>query len=139
MDIVTSIPVRIHSGESIPSFLDEVHARIARRAFQNFVDRGSIDGRHIEDWLEAEHELILKAAPKVFLSGEDLTVELDLPKLDPPNLAVRLAPRQLVISSDVDDEGFQVCQVIDLPAEISMDGVDAEQIDGLVRVTAALV
>jgi hypothetical protein len=44
-----------------------------------------------------------------------------------------------VISSDVDDQGFQVCQVIDLPAEISMDGVDAEQIDGLVRITAALV
>jgi hypothetical protein len=137
MDLVTSIPVRVHLDESISPLLEEVRERIARRAYQNFVERGYIHGNDLDDWLEAEREIIIKPVPVISRSGEDLIVEFTLPEIDLPNLAVHVGPRRLAVSSDV-DEGLQVCQVIDLPCEISMDGVDAEQTRDTIRIAAAL-
>jgi hypothetical protein len=138
MDIVTSVPVRIHQADSIEPFLREVRDRVSRRAYQNFVDRGGLPGHDLDDWLEAERELIIKPAPEVFVAVEDIIVEVSLPEINLPNVGVHLAPRQLLISSDIDESGLQVCQVLDLPVEISMEGVDAEQLGNSIRITAAL-
>jgi len=139
MDLVTSIPVRIHHGESISRVLSDAHDRVARRAYENFVERGSVHGHELDHWLAAERELIIRPMPVVSIAGNDVIVELDLPEINLPNLAVHIAPRQLALSSDVDGDGLQVCQVIDLPVEISMDGADAEQSGNTVRITAAVV
>ena len=138
MDILTSIPVAVHDGQNIPSVIERVNERISRRAYENFVARGCVDGHSLEDWLEAERETIIRLAPVVSVGPQDITVEVLLPEIDLPNLAVHIAPRQFLISSDIDEDGLQICQVIDLPCDISMDGVDAEQNRRMIRITAAL-
>ena len=138
MDILTSIPVAVYDGQNIPSVIERINQRISRRAYENFVARGCVDGHSLEDWLEAERETIIRLAPVVSVDPQDITVEVLLPEIDLPNLAVHIAPRQFLISSDIDEDGLQICQVIDLPYEVSMDGVDAEQTRNMVRVTAAL-
>ena len=85
-----------------------------------------------------EPETTSDHAPVVSVDREDITVEVLLPEIDLPNIAVHIAPRQFLISSDIDEDGLQICQLIDLPYEVSMDGVDAEQTRNMVRVTAAL-
>lgn len=75
---------------------------------------------------------------KTAYAGKDITIEVLLPTLDMPNVAVHIAPCQSVLSSDIDEEGFQICQVIDLPNNISMDGVDAEQNRRMIRISATL-
>ena len=138
MDIVTTIPVRLNGPESIPLLLQEVHERIAKRAYESFVGRGAVHGHDLSDWLEAERELIINPAADVCVEQEDVFVEMTLPEIDLPNLTVHIAPRQLVISSDAEKEGFQICRVIDLPIAISLDGVDAERLHNVLRVTAAV-
>jgi hypothetical protein len=138
MDILTSIPVAVYDGKNIPSVIERVNERISRRAYENFVARGCIEGHSLEDWLDAERETIIRLAPVVTVDPQDITVEVLLPEIDLPNLAVHIAPRQFLISSDIDEDGLQICQVIDLPYEVSMDGVDAGQTRNMVRVTAAL-
>ena len=138
MDILTSIPVAVYDGQNISSVIERVNGRISRRAYENFVARGSVEGHSLEDWLDAERETIIRLAPVVTVDPQDITVEVLLPEIDLPNLAVHIAPRQFLISSDIDEDGLQICQVIDLPYEVSMDGVDAEQTRNMVRVTAAL-
>ena len=138
MDILTSIPVRVNGPDSISRVLDNVKERITRRAYENFVQRGSVDGHDLDDWLNAERELIIKPVPLVRAQGEDVFVEMLLPEIDLPNLTVHVAPSQLVISSDPDEDGLQLCQVIDLPFLISLDGVDAEQLHHTLHVTAAV-
>jgi hypothetical protein len=138
MDILTSIPVAVYDGQNISSVIDRVNERIARRAHENFVARGCVEGHSLEDWLDAERETIIRLAPVVTVDPQDITVEVLLPEIDLPNVAVHIAPRQFLISSDIDENGLQICQVIDLPYEVSMDGVDAEQTRNLIRVTAAL-
>jgi hypothetical protein len=138
MDILTSIPVPVYDGQNIPSVIERVNERISRRAYENFVARGCVEGHSLEDWLEAERETLIRLAPVVSVDPQDITVEVLLPEIDLPNLAVHIAPRQFLISSDIDEDGLQICQVIDLPYEVSMDGVDAEQTRNMIRVTAAL-
>ena len=138
MDILTSIPVRVNGPESISWVLDNVKQRIERRAYENFLRRGSVYGHELDDWLNAERELIIKPVPIVRAHGEDIFVEMLLPEIDLPNLTVHVAPSQLVISSDPDQDGLQLCQMIDLPLEISLDGVDAEQLHHTLHVTAAV-
>ena len=138
MDIVTTIPVRLNGPESIPLLLQAVHERIARRAYENFVDRGAVHGHDVGDWLEAERELIISPAADVCVEQQDVFVEMTLPEIDLPNLTVHIASCQLVISSDADEEGFQICRVIDLPTAISLDGVDAERFHNVLRITTAV-
>src|SRR5262245_11633060 len=138
MDIVTSVPVRLGGPESIPFVLQEVRERIAHRAYENFVERGAVHGHDFDDWLNAERELIMKPAAAVHAGGEDVFVEMVLPEIELPNLTVHIARRQLVVSSDPDADGLQLCQVVELPVEISLDGVDAEQLYNMLRIAAAV-
>jgi hypothetical protein len=138
MDILISIPVRVLSGGDIAPILESVNKRIARRAYEHFIDRGSVDGHSLEDWLDAERDLIIRLAPTMSIDDEDVTVEVLLPHHDMPDVAVHIAPRQIFISSGINEAGLQICQVIDLPYEVSMDGVDAEQHGNMIRITAAL-
>jgi hypothetical protein len=138
MNIVNTIPVRLNGPESITPLLEQMRKRITLRAYQNFVGRGSVDGHDLDDWLGAERELIVKPAASVRAEAEDIFVEMVLPEIELPNLAVHIAPSQLIIASDPDEEGLQLCQVIDLPFEVSLDGVDAEQLQNMIRITAAV-
>ena len=138
MEILSSIPVSVYPGEGMAAILETANKRIARRAYEIFVERGRIDGHSLEDWLDAERELVIGVTPEITLNDEDVTIEVLLPTLDMPNVAVHIAPRQFLLSSDIDEEGFQICQVIDLPCDVSMDGVDAEQNRRRIRITAAL-
>lgn len=138
MDIVTTIPVRLEGPESIPGLMEGVRQRIARRAYQSFVGRGAVHGYDLSDWLEAESELILRPDADVRVESENIFVEMTLPEIDLPNLTVHVASCQLVISADADQEGFQLCQVIDLPINVSLDGVDAELFHNVLRITAAV-
>jgi HSP20 family molecular chaperone IbpA len=138
-DTATSVPVRVTGPDSLDYMLEAVHERIARQAHEYFTGRGGIHGHDLEDWLDAERELTIKPAAQVHAEGQDIFVEMVLPEIDLPNLTVHIAPSRIAISSDPDGDGLQLCQVIDLPNEVSLDGVDAEQLHNVLRVTAALV
>jgi hypothetical protein len=45
-----------------PSF-DDLHARITARAYELYVDRGYRDGCGLEDWLDAEREILSREFP----------------------------------------------------------------------------
>lgn len=49
----TSKPVR----HARPSF-DDLHAHIAMRAYELYVQRGGREGCAVDDWLEAEREIV---------------------------------------------------------------------------------
>ena len=45
-----------------PSF-DDLHARITARAYDLYVERGYRDGCGLEDWLDAEREILSREFP----------------------------------------------------------------------------
>ena len=138
MDILLFIPVWVNGPETIPCLLQDVRERIAQRAYENFVERGCVHGHDFDDWLNAERDLIIKPTPLVSATAEDVFVEMFLPEIDFPSLTVHVAPTQLVVSSNPDDQCLRLCQVIDLPCEISPDSVDAERLRTALYITASV-
>src|SRR5204863_2718338 len=78
MDIVTSIPVRLNRLESMAAFLESVRGRVTARAYDNYVDGGCLEGHDLDDWLDAERELVIKPAAALSTDGKDLIVEMIL-------------------------------------------------------------
>lgn len=51
------------AGQNKPLLPDDVHARVAARAYELYVERGCCEGCAEQDWLEAEREIVgLKAS-----------------------------------------------------------------------------
>lgn len=46
-----------------PTMLDDLHARIAARAYELYVQHGCREGRTVEDWLQAEREIVGRTFP----------------------------------------------------------------------------
>src|ERR1700688_4125387 len=106
MDTVITIPVCRNGPESITPLFEQMRKRITLRAYKNFIERGAVDGHDLDDWFDAERELIIKPAASVRAEAEDIFVEMVLPEIELPNLAVHIAPSQLIIASDPDEEGL---------------------------------
>jgi len=51
-----------------PSF-DDLHAHIATRAYELYVQRGCREGCAVEDWLDAEREIVSREFPVSSSSG----------------------------------------------------------------------
>src|SRR5206468_7741722 len=99
MDILTTIPVRLNGPDSIAPLLENVRQRIARRAYENFIERGAVYGHDLENWLDAEREFVIKPFVEINIEGKDLFVEVILMKIELIIIAVDVATRNFVISS----------------------------------------
>ncbi len=51
-------PIEGPSAEMIPQVVP--HEEIARRAYQLFVERGGAHGHDVDDWFQAEREILLE-------------------------------------------------------------------------------
>ena len=51
-----------HAHHEQPSF-DDLHARITTRAYKLFAERGCREGCAVEDWLDAEREIVSREFP----------------------------------------------------------------------------
>jgi Protein of unknown function (DUF2934) len=137
MDILTSIPVRTYGPESTPLLLEDIKAAIATRAHEIFLAHGQ-PGRDLDDWLEAERELIMESDATITVEGNDVFVDLVLPARRCENVSVHIGSRQLVISSDENRDGKRLFKVIDLPFEIFPGSVEADQSDDIVLISATI-
>lgn len=57
-DPVSAAPQSPVSSQPVVLNLDDLHARIAQRAYELHAQRGYREGYAVEDWLEAERELL---------------------------------------------------------------------------------
>jgi HSP20 family molecular chaperone IbpA len=79
--------------------VDEMLARIQRRAYELFSNRGFTDGHHLEDWITAEHELCW---PATELAEQDGNYELSvgLPGFAADQVSVTATPRELIVHAN---------------------------------------
>ena len=50
------------ASQAQPSF-DDLHARITTRAYELYVERGYRDGCSLQDWVDAEREILSREFP----------------------------------------------------------------------------
>jgi HSP20 family molecular chaperone IbpA len=134
--------------ESLQAKIQELNEAIARRAFEIFESRGSIDGRHIEDWIQAEAELFHPFHMELQETDEVLQLRAEIPGFTEKDLELTVEPQCLTLTGNRetvsenssgktlyrDACASQIYRRIELPTPIQTNAVVASLKNGILDV-----
>jgi HSP20 family protein len=138
-----------------PSILDEMREMqdwIMRRAFEIFEKSGSMLGRDLENWTQAERELVWKPAFELCEKNGQFQVEVAISGVDAKDIDIEVTPEDIIVKANTqhqhtDQKGMvhycefetgKMFRMIHLPKKIDPDKVKAEFKNGLLRLTAEI-
>jgi HSP20 family molecular chaperone IbpA len=141
------------AGSERPSLLTELKElteRIRERAFAIFQRRGSAEGSALNDWLQAEQDLMLGTESDLVEKDSKYYVAITVPGFAEKGLKVTALPDTLVVRGESKhrrekhegDIHFSelgektLFRRFDLPEAIDVDKVTAQLDKGVLRVTA---
>ena len=140
--------------EAIPqTLLEQIEAikdSIRQRAFDLFQNRNGGNGSHLDDWLQAEQEVVSSPASELVDEEQELRARIALPGFDAKDIQVSAMPDALIIQADAahthEEKNGNVCfcefsqkklfRRLDLPVSIDVDKVKASLDKGILVVTA---
>lgn len=109
-----------------------VHELIAKRAYELFTARGFVHGHDVDDWFQAESELVTSVPVGLLETPEALKVNTMLPGYRAKDIEIHVEPQCLFISGQrkktsngSEQHSEQVFRSIDLPARIDPERVKA--------------
>jgi len=143
--------VSMTRNDSIVEQLEQLHQRIAQRAYDLFQSREGW-GDPFGDWVRAELELVRKPAVEVREDDGTFKVAAALPGFDHKEITVDVTPREVVIKAK--SEGKQtehkgqivrsefaageVFRSVQFPKEIDAAKAKAEYQNGMLTITAPI-
>ena len=136
-------PLKVVAATDLFARTQRLHDSVARRAFEIFESQGQTFGRDLDNWLQAESELLVDVAE----SNEGLTVRAEIPGFKAEQLEVSMEPRRVTIAGKREAEeerrnektiyrescSDEILRVIDLPAEVVAGRVAATLRDGVLE------
>jgi HSP20 family protein len=117
-------PLKVVAATDLFARLQRLHDSVARRAFEIFESNGRSFGRDLENWLQAESELLHPVHVDVAESNEGLAVRIEIPGF---------RGEQLEVSVYKEYCSDQILRVIELPAEVVAGRVAATLRDGVLE------
>jgi len=130
--------------ESVQSVLDEIQ----RRAFDVFQRRGGTDGWDLDDWFQAERQLLPEA--ELIERENGFQLQVALPGYEPKDIQVVVLPDSILVQAKaahrLEGEGRvrfsefkkeEVSRRFELPHAIDVDKVAAKLDKGILHVAAA--
>jgi len=142
------VVLNLATGDSLFVLAQEIHDRIARRAYERYEYRGYGDGRAAEDWFQAVSEILLHVPAEITETESQLTLRADVPGVSAADLDVWVAPQSVCITgkrqapAQQDQEravyserrSDRIFRALDLPCEIDPTNVTASVSDGILEV-----
>jgi HSP20 family protein len=140
-------PPKVVPAADLLTRVQRLRDSVARRAFEISESRGRAFGRDLENWLEAESELLHPVHVDVAESDEGLTIRAEVPGFKAEQLEVGVEPRRVTIAgkrethAERKDEktiykehcSDRILRVIELPAEVVAGKVAASLSDGVLE------
>jgi len=148
--MATTLPIR--KTESIFDELNKMPDRIMKRAFEIFDGNGHAFGKDIDDWLQAERELVWKPAIELQEKDNEIHLQIATPGIDPKDIDIEVTPEDILVKAEThhehkEDKGeVHVCEFtsgnmfrsVHLPKKIDPDKVKAEFKNGMLSLTAEI-
>ncbi len=131
---MTTIPVR--SGGTILDEIEAVYDDVTKKAYEKFLNRGRTCTLDIEDWLEAERELLLKPEARVIEKHGHFIVRLHLAEIDPKDLRILVTPDDAVIQSVQSYPLPRIFRTVHFPRPVDTVKVRASWVRGRLIVVA---
>ena len=142
-------PIRPIKYASLFDQMENTFNTIARRAYEIFEGNGRAFGRDLEDWFQAESELLHPVHVNIEESDDSLAVKAEVPGFTEKELEVSIEPRRLTITGKREAKKEektartvyaerccdQVLRIVDLPADIETEKVSATLKNGVLEFT----
>jgi HSP20 family molecular chaperone IbpA len=138
----------LSAGHALFERMQEINDQIERRAYELFSSRGFMHGHHFDDWHRAESEILHPCPLKLTETETGFILRAEVSGFTEKDLVVRVESRRLFISGRRQEaaertEGktvyaerrtSQIFRVLDLPASVDPNEVDATLSDGVLEV-----
>jgi HSP20 family protein len=132
--------------------LNAIQDRVMRRAFDIFNGNGHILGKDLENWLQAERELVWKPSIDIEEKENEFLVRMAVPGVEPKDIDIEVTPDHILVKAEIKHEHDEkkgrvhVCEfssgnmfrAIQLPKRIDPDKVKAEFKNGMLNVKAEI-
>lgn len=142
-----SSPPIVSSLEEISSHMREAFDAVARRAFDIFDSRGRAFGRELDDWLQAESEVLHPVHLEVEETDGALTVRAEVPGFESNDLIINVEPRRLTVSGkrEINKEqkkaktiyreqcSDEILRSVELPADVDASQTTATLKNGILE------
>jgi HSP20 family protein len=139
--------IKPFKAESLAEHVNAIFDAISRRAYEIFAGNGFTPGRELEDWFQAERELLHPVHIQVNETEDALEVKAEVPGFNEKELEVSVEPQRLVISGKRETKKEeskgktvysetcldQILRVVDLPAEVETGKVEANLKNGILE------
>lgn len=140
------------ASESLSDRTKNLIRKVEERAYDLFERRGRLHGHELEDWFQAESEVLGPCEYEMAKTDTDLTIAMNVPGFEAKDLKVDLLEDSLVVEGEVHnkdagrtgDESFEtetsriVFQRIPLPIGVQSDLATAELKNQTLRITLPL-
>jgi hypothetical protein len=103
--------------------VENVYEDVTKLAYEKFVTRGRTGMLDIDDWLEAERELLMKPEARLIEKRRHFIVRLHLPMVDPANVRVLATRDDLVVQSSSRYAGARIFKTLHFPEPIDLKRV----------------
>jgi HSP20 family protein len=147
---MATLPVR--QKDSIFDQLNDLETRITQRAFEIFNRNGQVFGRDLEDWLEAERELVSKPSIELEEKDNELRLQIATPGVDPKDIDIEVTPEYILVKAESRHEHKEekgtvhICEFtsgnlfrsVRFPKKVDPDKVKAEFKNGMLTLTAQI-
>src|SRR5215470_2306683 len=96
--------VPVTKRESIFDELNGLHDRIMKRGFEIFDGKGHIFGKDMDDWLQAERELVWKPAIELEERDNAMRLQMATPGVDPKDIDIEVTPEYILVKAEARHE-----------------------------------
>jgi HSP20 family molecular chaperone IbpA len=102
MSTVSIERIRHLNGEKPQVFteLEETIGKIQQMAFNLFEQRGELSGLDLDDWLQAEHEVLGSAWAELVESDKELKLRVPIPGVDSKDVMLTATPESLIVQAN---------------------------------------
>ncbi len=127
-----------------------VHTEIRQRAFRLFQEKGCQPGYELEDWLEAERDVLYRPPCEMAETGEEIRIQAAVPGFCAGSVQVDVLPNSITIEGKsrlvAQEAGAKIrssefrqkrlLRQFDLPSRIDPEVITATLEDGVLRIVA---
>src|SRR5205807_641153 len=97
-DMADAVPIRKPS--SILDGMKDIQDRIMRRAYEIFEQNGSTLGRDLDNWAQAEREMVWKPAFELSEKDGRFQLEAAISGVDPKDIDIEVTPEDIVLKAE---------------------------------------
>jgi len=131
---------KVREAGSLPRQLleemESIAGKIRVRAYELVLKRGSSPGREMEDWLQAERQLMWMPNTELIEKDREFQARIDVSGLEPGDIRVIALPDSIVLQAEPKSQEAKLFQRFSFSKSIDVDKVTARIEKNVLEVTA---